>query len=132
MSVNDALTEAMREAGMTDKVLASMVGLKRQAVWSYRQGKTVPRVDVAIRIAKILGVDLYDLWEAVPEQPYIKQERVPKQYALYRGDEFVDVGTVQELAERHGVKPSTIRIMATPSHHKDATENKTVAYRLED
>lgn len=29
-------------------------------------------------------------------------------YALYKGDEFIGVGTAEELAEMLGVKPSTV------------------------
>lgn len=39
-------------------------------------------------------------------------------YALYHGDEFVDVGTAAEIAERHGVKPVTIAYYAQPSYLK--------------
>lgn len=38
-----------------------------------------------------------------------------KVYALYHGDEFVDLGTIVEIANRQGVKPNTIKFYATPS-----------------
>lgn len=53
-------------------------------------------------------------------------------FALYRGDEFVDVGTARELAERQGVKPSTISFMASPAYRKRAKGDRLLAYRLED
>lgn len=37
-------------------------------------------------------------------------------YAIYRGDELLDVGTRTELAERRGVKPDTISYYATPAY----------------
>lgn len=38
-----------------------------------------------------------------------------KEYALYRGDSLIGMGTVEELAEMAGVKPSTIKWYMTPS-----------------
>ncbi|SPT98389.1 Uncharacterised protein [Lysinibacillus capsici] len=32
-----------------------------------------------------------------------------KEYALYKGDQMVAIGTVKEIAEERGVKPDTIR-----------------------
>lgn len=37
-------------------------------------------------------------------------------YALYHGDEFVDVGTAAEIAERRGLKPATIAYYSQPSY----------------
>lgn len=53
-------------------------------------------------------------------------------YGLYRGDEFLDVGTAKELAKRMGVARETIKSYATPSHHKRAEKQKDalVAVRL--
>lgn len=53
-------------------------------------------------------------------------------FALYKGDELIDVGTARELAERQGVKPSTIGFMASPAYHKRAKGDRILAYRLED
>lgn len=41
-----------------------------------------------------------------------------KEYALYRGDEFITLGTREYLAEYLGVKPETITFWATPTHRK--------------
>jgi len=56
------------------------------------------------------------------------------EYALYRGDEFVAVGTARELARKRGVKPSTIRFMASPAYRRRDSGRgaRVVAYRLED
>jgi len=39
-------------------------------------------------------------------------------YALYKGDELLDVGTKRELAERRGVKPETISFYATSEYQR--------------
>lgn len=36
-------------------------------------------------------------------------------YVLYCGDEVVDIGTAEEIAERRGIKPETVRWYATGS-----------------
>ena len=40
------------------------------------------------------------------------------EYAIYKGDKFIDIGTAKELAEKCNVKPETIEFYATPSHLK--------------
>ena len=53
-------------------------------------------------------------------------------YAIYRGDEFIDLGTVAELAARLCVKPETIRHLATPTHFKRTNYDVALrAYRIE-
>lgn len=52
------MRRARRELGLTQATLARSVGLSRQAVVAIESGETVPRVDVALRIAKVLGVDV--------------------------------------------------------------------------
>lgn len=42
-------------------------------------------------------------------------------FGLYRGDEFLGVGTAAELAERFGVRPETIAFYATPSNMRRVT-----------
>lgn len=50
-------------------------------------------------------------------------------YALYRGDEFIDIGTRYELAEMIGVTPQTISFYASPTYQK-RTKNGYVAERV--
>jgi len=53
-------------------------------------------------------------------------------YSLYRGDDFVDVGTAEELATRHGIKESSIVHMSTPSYHRRKVGDRLLAYKLEE
>ena len=39
-------------------------------------------------------------------------------YALYKGDEFIDLGTAYELSQKLNIKESTIRFWATKTHRK--------------
>ena len=65
----------------------------------------------------------------------MKKEKV---YAIYKGDEFIDLGTRKELAERLGVKVSTIDYLLTPAYRrkfkksKNGGENRMIAIRLEE
>ena len=47
-----------------------------------------------------------------------------KEYALYEGDELIGTGTVKELAEKFGVKPSTIAYYHTPTYGNRTSEAK--------
>lgn len=40
------------------------------------------------------------------------------EYAIYKGDKFIDIGTAKELAEKCNVKPETIEFYASPSYLK--------------
>ena len=41
-----------------------------------------------------------------------------KEYALYKGDKFIDLGTVNELAERNGLSKNTIYFLSRPAYLK--------------
>ncbi|MGQ7330827.1 hypothetical protein ACTGWT_04900 [Streptococcus suis] len=47
-----------------------------------------------------------------------------KEYALYKGDELLAIGTAMELAERFGVKVSTIHFYKSPTYIKKTNEMK--------
>lgn len=59
--------------------------------------------------------------------------RKPGLYALYKGDDLLDVGTVRELAERSGKSEKCIRCLAAPSYIRKAEGgNRLAVYRVED
>ena len=54
-------------------------------------------------------------------------------YAVYKGDELIVVGTADECAEYMGVSEHTIRCIASPKRKKHAIKvGGTYAIRLED
>ena len=55
-------------------------------------------------------------------------------FAVYRGDEFVDVGTAEEIAKRLGCKADTIRFYAAPSYQARLKEGSKslIAVRIEE
>ena len=57
-----------------------------------------------------------------------------KEYAMYKGDELLYIGTHRELAEQHGVSPRTITYYKTPSYKKRSAgkENYLSIVELDD
>ena len=54
-------------------------------------------------------------------------------YAVYKGDELIVVGTAKECAEYMGVKEHTIRCIASPERRERAIQRGgTYAIKLED
>jgi len=47
-----------------------------------------------------------------------------KEYALYRGDTFLMIGTINEIAEAYNIKPSTVRFYASQVYKKRRENNK--------
>ena len=53
-------------------------------------------------------------------------------FALYKGDELLDVGTVREIAGRRGVKPGTIHYYAHPAYQrKGGGNNRLLLVRID-
>lgn len=47
-----------------------------------------------------------------------------KTYALYKGEELLEIGTKKELAELLGVKVETISFYGTPAYLKRTNQDK--------
>lgn len=47
-----------------------------------------------------------------------------KNYALYRGEKFLGIGTKKELAELLNVKVETISFYGTPAYKRRTNQNK--------
>ena len=41
-----------------------------------------------------------------------------REYAIYHGEEFIDIGTIEELAIKLNVKPKTIYFYSTPTYKR--------------
>lgn len=51
------------------------------------------------------------------------------EYALYKGDELLAIGTVVEIAEKLGIKTNTVYHYGTPSYKKKSSKSKN-GYRV--
>lgn len=53
-----------------------------------------------------------------------------KEYALYKGDEFLEIGTYEELAKYLGVSKRTIQFYLSSSNKKRDKGNKYVVVKI--
>ena len=62
--INNRIRRLRFESGeMTQEELASRVGCTRQTIIALEQGKYVPSVELAFRIARVFGVTLEDVFQ---------------------------------------------------------------------
>lgn len=61
----------------------------------------------------------------------LKPRKDKREYALYKGDELIMIGTVEEIAKHQGVKESTIHFYHSPTYKK-RTKNGYVLKRIDD
>lgn len=47
-----------------------------------------------------------------------------REYALYKGDECLAIGTIKEIAEKMNVKPKTISFYKTPVYKRRCKNSK--------
>jgi len=57
------LKQLLKEKGITERMLADKCNLDITTVCRYCQAQREPKVTVAIRIAKILRVNVEDIWD---------------------------------------------------------------------
>ena len=55
-----------------------------------------------------------------------------REYALYKGDKFIDIGTKEYLAKLLNVRNKTIEFYASPTHLRRVKDNSYVVVRIED
>lgn len=61
------------------------------------------------------------------------QKQSPTEYALYKGDEFIDLGTLDEIAQRQNKRKQTLQFIATPAYKKRSAKstNPLILIRLD-
>ena len=65
--VRSRLREIRLMRGLTQQALAQMAGLTRQTIGSVEAGDSGPSIEVGLRLAKVLGVPLGDLFSLDPD-----------------------------------------------------------------
>ena len=60
------------------------------------------------------------------------KKRKYKEYAIYKGEEIIDIGTVKELASKHNVSINTIYFLSSPANHRRNKGNKKIAIVVND
>lgn len=66
MTIGEKVKTARREKGISQKALASLIGLSELTVIRLEQGKREPRPSELEKIAEVLGVPVASLYDAVP------------------------------------------------------------------
>ena len=64
------------------------------------------------------------LLSLVAEQFEESGDSMSTEYALYKGDELLSIGTIKELAEEFRVGERTIHFYMTPTYKKRTNESK--------
>ena len=54
-----------------------------------------------------------------------------KEYTLYKGDTFIDLGTLPYLARKTGVKQASLKFYGSPSYRKRTNGNGMILIELE-
>lgn len=58
--------------------------------------------------------------------------RPTKEFACYKGDEFIAIGTIKELAEKTCYAESTLRFCTHPASMKRSKGNRLIVFKVED
>ena len=58
--------------------------------------------------------------------------RPAKEYAIYKGDEFIAIGTIKELVKKTGYAESTLRFCTHPASMKRSKGNRLVVFAVDD
>ena len=53
-----------------------------------------------------------------------------QEYALYKGDELLGIGTLEELAEKRGVQKETIYYYSMPAYQRKGNVKKPTGKRM--
>ena len=54
----------------------------------------------------------------------------PKEYALYKGDTCLAIGTIEELSKKFNVQKKTLHFYKAPAHLKRAEKSSKGNYRV--
>jgi len=68
--LNDLRRLRVEKAGLTQQQLADLAGVTRQTILSIEKGKYSPTVGLALRLARILGVTVEDLFSLSPGESH--------------------------------------------------------------
>lgn len=64
------------------------------------------------------------------------RDKYTREYALYKGDDLLAIGTLEELAEFRGVTPNSIYYYSMPAYQRKARKKgngkRLVAIKLDD
>ncbi len=108
----------------TNEAINKIILLKKQNKWTdvkiaKRSGyhlNTVRRLMVERKASQYVISNILETVEGDPHNDYLE-------YALYKGDEIIAVGTKTQIAEKLGIKRESVRFYGTPSYIKRTSES---------
>lgn len=62
----------------------------------------------------------------------MRKPRTNPDYALYKGDTFIMIGKIKEIAKYLGVSERTVHFYSTPTYMKRNKDNHYIVIRIED
>lgn len=77
-TLSHSLNELLNDRNLCISQLAQLTGVSKQSLGDVFRGKTIPAVDVAIKIAYVLGVAVEDIFKLSEEAwifPYLKMNQ---------------------------------------------------------
>ncbi|TYS68674.1 hypothetical protein FZC76_06930 [Sutcliffiella horikoshii] len=57
-------------------------------------------------------------------------KKTTRHYAVYKGDEFICVGTAKECADYMGVSEKSVRFLSSPTHKKRMEASNGTDYKI--
>ena len=105
MSIGEKIKTFRNRLNITQQELADLSGISLRALSNYEKGSRIPPLEIMIRIAKALNVDIKDLDEKSPLVDYY-DDILGKKIKLYRKYKSL---TQKQLADKIGVSEITIR-----------------------
>lgn len=73
--MENKLKSIRKNSGYSLEELGDMCGMAKSQIWTLEQGESAPRLDTAYKIAKVLGVTVYEIW---PDYTEVIEETVIK------------------------------------------------------
>lgn len=77
-AMGNRLQQLRRDKGMSQPALADAAGVPVGSLRNWEQGRRLPQLDAAYRLALALGVSLDDLARGVFDEPQPKRRRLRK------------------------------------------------------
>lgn len=101
--------------------------------------KLYPRMET-VEVAKRLNRRLHSVTTKATslglkkDRDFLNRKKMESEtYAMYKGDELLVVGTLEEIAEHQGMTIGNVRFMTYPSYHKrSATRDRRLVFKLEE
>ncbi|WP_131501299.1 integrase [Lactobacillus crispatus] len=54
------------------------------------------------------------------------------EYAMYKGDHFIDLGTLSYLAHKYHKRADSLKFLSYPSAHRKSHGDRLLLYKIED